>query len=330
MIRALGVSANEFDATDPGRLCRGRERWIEPYELDREPPLLHRTVVTGATFSDDTAADALRGVPHSGIDVATLITTLFPRKPLLAFMEDGHPADIPEGALGVEMYTGHRAGGRSEALMVRWCKEVNGLRELREVLGPDQEDARVLGFALLEPDVPIDDALFDRLFPLVGMSCLDSPPARFQPSALPEVLDVARAVILLHRDKHGPVVGVYSREALALGNRLQQLCEKGEALLVNFAIPPMLARWDRAIAELRGAWDPAAGPFPVPAGPEVAWEPRRRGRRNRRDKLAREAKEAADAVLGDAYEDDLDDPGDDPLSGPDDALPFDLDDVLEE
>ena len=32
MIEALGFSQTPFDPRRPGRLCRGRERWIEPWE----------------------------------------------------------------------------------------------------------------------------------------------------------------------------------------------------------------------------------------------------------------------------------------------------------
>jgi hypothetical protein len=127
MIRALGYSQDPFDPYDPGRLCRGRERWIEPFEVDddaRGEPL-ERLVITGAAFSDDSAADALRGLPHSGLDLVQLITTLFPRKPLLAFMEDGHPADIPGDAEAVEAYEGYRAGGRQELGIVRWVLHVD-------------------------------------------------------------------------------------------------------------------------------------------------------------------------------------------------------------
>ena len=34
MISALGYSENSFELHAPGRLCRGRERWIEPWEFD--------------------------------------------------------------------------------------------------------------------------------------------------------------------------------------------------------------------------------------------------------------------------------------------------------
>ncbi len=297
MIQALGYSRTEFKPSSPGRLCRGRERWIEPFPIE-EGDIVHRTVITGATFTDDSAADALRGVQHSGLAVGQLLGTLFQRKRLVAFMEDGHPADIPEDAAGVELYTGHRAGGRSEALMVRWFREVSGIRELRELLGKDAEADRVRGFVQLETDQELTQDLCDALFLLVGMSNLDSPPARFQPAALPEVLEHVKLVILLHRDKHGPSVGIYSRDQLTVAAKLTTLTDRVGALLVRFAIPPMLARWDRALSELRSEWlATRQDEFPVPPAPEQsAWAPRQRSRRGRRERLAKDAEAAARAA----------------------------------
>lgn len=281
MISALGISHTDFDAADPGRLCRGRERWIAPYPLEGEAPL-HRLVISGATFEDDSARDALRGVQHSGVDLAAVIAALFPRKRLLATMEDGHPADIPEGAEGVEVYLGHRAGGFDKEPLVRWHKVVSGVREIRALLGDDPNEDRVRTFALLADDTDIE-ALLPRLFLFTGMSTLDSPPARYQPAALPEVLELVKAVVVLHRDKHGPAVGVYAHEPVKLGARVQALADKAGALVVPFAIPPMLARWDRALAELRAVWPEShEEPFPVPPAPEgQRWQPRR-SRRERR------------------------------------------------
>ena len=37
MVRALGYSLSAFDPSDPGRLCRGRERWVEAYPLAEDP-----------------------------------------------------------------------------------------------------------------------------------------------------------------------------------------------------------------------------------------------------------------------------------------------------
>jgi len=292
MIRALGYSETLFSPRDPGRLCRGRERWIEPYDTDSkdDTPSIHRIVISGAAFTDDGAADARRGLSFSGIDVADVITALFPRRGLLAFMEDGHPADIPADAQGVEAYEGYRAGGRTEVGQVRWHLVVEGPQALRDLLGTHESpagalrmasaaDERVRGF-VVHDDLADPDALAERIFPLVGFSTLDSPPARYQPSALPELLEVVDAVVLLHRDKHGPAVAVYAREALPkLRERLEKIAEKESALLVPFAIPPMLARWDRALAELRAEWmRTRTDEFPVPPAPEPAPHERARGR----------------------------------------------------
>lgn len=287
MIRALGYCSIPFNPAKPGRLCRGRERWITPFELEERSDEITRMVISGATFSDESAADALRGLQHAGVDPAQVINAVFPRRTLVAFMEDGHPADIPEDAIGVEMYTGYRAGGLSEALRVRWFKPCSGIREVRKLIGPDLHNPAVRGFAVLDPDVDIaDESVRDRFYLFTGMSHLDSPRAHYQPSALPDVLEVAKAVVVLHRDKNGIVVGVYSREPIQADGRLQTLCDKHGALRIPFAIPPMLARWDRALYEARMEWtDTHDEPFPVPAAPEGSgWEPRwkRRKRRKKR------------------------------------------------
>lgn len=305
MVMAIGYSVDEIDPYDPGRLCRGRERWIEPFEADGPSRRVHRVVISGAAFSDDSASDARRGLPHASIDLAQLIAALFPRRTMLAFAEDGHPADIPEGAEGVEMYEGHRAGGRGEELMVRWFRSVDGIRELREVIGSDDE-ARVLGFAWLLPDADADEDVRQRIFALVGMSSLDSPPARFQPAALPELLELSRAVLLLHRDKHGPALGIYSLEPLGIVDKLENFCAKEGLLTVPFAIPPMLARWDRALAEARQQWIATRDDeFPVPVAPEQSrWEPRWARRRNDRHAMSAEAEQAAAEARGETYEGD--------------------------
>jgi hypothetical protein len=289
MVRALGFSNTAFKPFKPGRLCRGRERWIEAWEPEEgeETIEIHRLVISGAHFTDMSAADALRGLPHSGVDPADVIRKLFPRKPLLAFMEDGHPADIPDDAKGVELYDGFRAGGRAEMALVRWYKRVNTVADVRELLGRPGED-RLRGFAVPLPpshdDALDDDALFEKLFPLVGMATLDSPPARFQPGALAALLKHVTALVLLHRDKHGVSLGIYSAERIDSEEKLATACESVGSLLVPFAIPPMLARWDRALAELKETWDdPESFPVPVPEG-GYSWQNRRQRRRGRKKK----------------------------------------------
>jgi hypothetical protein len=292
-IPALGFSSTPFDPGSPGRLCRGRERWIEPWELD-EAVQIHRLVVSGATFQDDSATDARRGLERSGVEMASAVASLFPRKKLLAFMEDGHPADIPEGAEGIEAYDGYRSGGLVSLGLVRWTCVVSGVREIRSVFGPSVDDERVRGFVVIDNDEQLEPVL-EHLFQLVGMSTLDSPPARYQPAALPALLKIVRAVVLMHRDKHGLALGVYSAEPMQVSGKLEGLCEKAGALCVPFAIPPMLARWDRALSELRETWMATnEAEFPVPPAPEhLQWgNRRRRGRRGDKPQEVQPAQEA--------------------------------------
>jgi hypothetical protein len=171
---------------------------------------------------------------------------------------------------------------------------------LRELLADGSPDERIRGFVVL-PDEAIDEEeLVDRIFRLVGFSTLDSPPARYQPSALPELLELVEAAVLLHRDKHGPAVAVYARQIpFDLEARLRELvAARPGILLVPFAIPPMLARWDRALAELRSDWMATrAEEFPVPPAPELPFEDRR-GRRWAADDGPEEAPSVLSAPVG--------------------------------
>jgi len=294
MIHALGYSQTPFNPHRPGRLCRGRERWIEPWAIDddADAPELHRLVITGAEFTDESAADARRGLPFSGVSMANVIAALFPRKALFAWMEDGHPADIPAEAEGIEAYEGYRNGGRTALGLVRWHLRLQGVQSLRDLIGADASaEERVRGFVILEDEVD-DEELAERLFRLSGFSTLDSPPARYQPLAIDPVLELGRAVVLLHRDKHGPALGIYVRRPVE-GHpaKLEKACDRADALPVPFAIPPMLARWDRALHELRTEWmENREDEFPVPAAPEgQGWRPHRgRGRKKRRRKAEEE------------------------------------------
>ncbi len=300
MVHALGVSQNDFSPSDPGRLCRGRERWIEPFELEDDTELFNRLVISGAAFSDDSAGDALRGLVHSQLEPVEIIDLLFPAARFLAFVEDGHPADIPDDAGGVELYAGHRAGGLSEEMLVRWYKVVQGPDALRELLG-DISEEKIRGLAVLDDDTDVEE-LWERLFLFLGMSTLDSPPARYQPAALPELLELATAILVFHRDKHGPALGVYTEDPLPDDGRLGTLCDARGTLLVPFAIPPMLARWDRALHELREEWMARReDEFPVPpAGERSGWEPRWKRRQRRKSDA-----DTRKLLLVDGEDDDL-------------------------
>ena len=86
--------------------------------------------------------------------------------------------------------------------------------------------------------------------------------------------------MLVHQDKHNYSLGFYANERTSSREALERLARARGALPVPFAIPPMLARWDRALWELRQGWDERTqGEFPVPPAFEAGRRARWAGRR---------------------------------------------------
>ena len=298
-INALGYCEDRFNPEDPGRLCRGRERWVESAPLEEEI-ILGRVVISGAAFSDESANDALRGLPFSGLRCGEVLAGLFPGRTLHALAEDAHPSRLPEGAAGVEQYTISRPAGPLRTWAARWTLtcETPAAIDTAIAAGADAFVVRKdppaevplvspeLGLSatelppMVDAEEPIPSALSEglrqRMFLLTGFRQPLGPGRRFQAGALPEVLQYVDAVVLVHQDKHAPCLGIYTLQPWRVGALLQQLTADIGTLLVPFAIPPMLARWDRALWELRQGWQ---GDFPVPPAPEgvQSWGRRSRG-----------------------------------------------------
>ncbi|MFM2245929.1 MAG: hypothetical protein RL071_2003 [Pseudomonadota bacterium] len=299
MLRALGFSQSDFDCTDPGRLCRGRERWIDSFPRD-DSPFLSRVTLSGATFSDDSARDARRGLRFSGLSAGRVLRALWPDAVLIAWCEEGHPRFVPAAAEGCEYYTTREAGGQLRAWHARWsmvCRtedEVSAAMDggadvflVRDDLpAPASEGPRPI------VDAPLADAYLDPphqgglpeelralLFLLTGHRVSGSPARSFQAAAIPEVLGACAALVLLHQDKHGAALGIYSVDPVpGVDPLLTGLAREVGALPVPFAIPPMLARWDRALWELRQDWDEATqGEYPVPPADDASSGWSRRG-----------------------------------------------------
>jgi hypothetical protein len=274
MVNALGYSQTLFDPTSPGRLCRGRERWLEGFPLEGPIPL-ERLVISGASFSDDTARDAKRGLAFAGVSGGQVLDALFPEQSLLAFCEQGELGLVPEGALLVEEHQQPRFGGRRFDRCLRWRAPAQGAEAFDALIA--EHSGAADGF------VPWSGApspeLEEALFLLTGHGeRMGLPVRRFQPAALPALLELVPWVALVHLDKHAPALGIYSREALGLLDVLASLGPRFDTLSVPFSIPPMLARWDRALYELRQSW-PEAVEFPVPPGESRPPAYERRGRR---------------------------------------------------
>jgi len=282
MIRAFGFCNDTFNPADPGRLCRGRERWIESLP-DAPSTRVHRTVCSGAVFSDDSARDAQRGFHFSGVAAGPLLAQLFPKAKVYGFCEAGDPRALPATMTLEEDHVQAIGGGLRSTPAVRWIAKA---RPEDVDLWMDGQHADGLaapcadGFVILDKDA-VKPELVEAIFHLVGYSQPDDRPARrYSPGAIAEVLAHARAVVLLHLDKHGPALAIYLNEALESDGTLDLAARSAASFPVPFAIPPMLARWDRALYELRMDWDPESdGEFPVPPADDAGgrWSSRRRG-----------------------------------------------------
>ncbi|MFN7143948.1 MAG: hypothetical protein ACK4YP_09245 [Myxococcota bacterium] len=285
MIRAFGFCNDTFDPASPGRLCRGRERWIEPLP-DTPSTTVFRTVCSGAVFSDDSARDAHRGFRYSGVGAGPLLAALFPRTKVYGFCENGDPRALPAEMALEEDHVHAIAGGARSEPAVRWIAKARPddvdlwIDGEKDGLAAPKAD----GFVVLDKDV-LKPELIDAIYQLVGFSDADDRPARrYNPGALPLVLEHARAVVLLHLDKHAPALAIYTKEPLDSDGLLDLTARAAQAFPVPFAIPPMLARWDRALYELRMDWDPDSdGEFPVPPADDAGgrWSSRRRHAQDR-------------------------------------------------
>ena len=234
-------------------------------------------VVSGAAFSDDSARDAHRGVNCAGIDVGALVRALFPEQTLVGFREEGELGRIPD-EVGLDedhQFRAPRRGGAWYEPCQRFRLALTEADRIGELLVEDAIDGLLVG-----AELPLGPELEEALFLLSGMGDASSYPVRrFQPIGLVEVLRHVDAVLCVHLDKHGPALGIYTLEPIDRREVLEASVEGVGALAVPFAIPPMLARWDRALQELRVHWmKTREDEFPVPPADEpTRWS--RLGRR---------------------------------------------------
>ena len=129
MIHAVGWSNTTFEPARPGRLCRGRERWVEAWE-EEQAPSLWRLVLSGAVFTDDSARDALRGLTRCGVDIGGMLKALFPEDSLLAFKEEGELARIPDYVETEDQWWAWRSGGQRRDPCQRWRSVVEDPEEI--------------------------------------------------------------------------------------------------------------------------------------------------------------------------------------------------------
>lgn len=280
MVRAFGYCNDVIESGSPSRLCRGRERWLEGLP-DAESNVVFRTVLSGATFTDDSARDALRGYRFAGVSAGVALAELFPGATVFAFCHTGDPIALPDALVLEEDWVEPLHGGVRVRPAVRWvCKAAGPVVD--ELLNGEIEGEpgpRAEGFVVVR-GTEVSPELLDAIYHLSGFADATlTPQELYAASALPEVLEHALAVVLLHLDKHGPAFAIYTAERLDAEQTIRRVAREAGAFAVPFAIPPMLARWDRALYELRLDWDAETyGEFPVPPADDAGgrWSARSR------------------------------------------------------
>ncbi|MAA78766.1 MAG: hypothetical protein CL916_05860 [Deltaproteobacteria bacterium] len=262
-VSCFGYSQTVFSTHRPDRLCRGREYWIyQPEEVEEE--VVFRTVISGTTILDQEIRHLSRGIRCSGHSLGDIVSVLFSQK-IVGWVEEGDPNFIPSSACGVELYR----MSRPNAKVNKWCAryeikiDADELDDLVE-LGMDAWVVNPNKRAKTEP-VPenrpypaiIDEELNhpvlceelrNAMFWLTGHRNPQNKHACFQPVAIPEVLKYCDALVLLHKDKHDVCLGIYTLDA-EFEFSIDEIQEKLSSLVIPFSIPPMLARWDRALKE---------------------------------------------------------------------------------
>ncbi len=279
MVRAFGYCNDTVDTAHPSRLCRGRERWLDGVP-ETPTGTVFRTVFSGAQFTDDSARDALRGFRFAGVAAGTLLAQLFPSAIVSGFAQSGDPRHLPPGMVLEEDWTEALQGGVRTRASVRWIAPVLGA-QVDSMLNGEVDGfgtPRAEGFVVT--DGSPTPALADALYHLSGFADAGQIPAElYAVTAIPSVLEHARALILLHLDKHGPALAIYTTEPLEADETACRVATESGSFPVPFAIPPMLARWDRALYELRLDWDAERlGEFPVPPADDAGgrWSARSR------------------------------------------------------
>jgi hypothetical protein len=168
MIRAFGFCNDTFDTHSPGRLCRGRERWIEGLP-DTSPTRLARTVCSGAVFSDDSARDAHRGFRYSEVGAGALLRSLFPGSRIFGFCESGDPRALPAEMVVEEDHVRAIAGGIRAEPAVRWVAPVRNAEDVDTWIEGEKDGMaapRADGFVILHS--PVKPALVEALVAMSG------------------------------------------------------------------------------------------------------------------------------------------------------------------
>ena len=263
-VSCFGYSQSLFSIHRPDRLCRGREYWIyQPENVEED--MVFRAVISGTTILDQQVRHLSRGIRCSGHSLGDIAEILFEGQKVVGWVEEGDACSVPEQSCGVELYQISRSNAKAQ----KWCARYETDVKFDDIddfvdLGMDawvinpmlrsKEEEPVVhrSYPPLcdEEDRPpvLSESLRNALFWLTGHRNPQNKHARFQPVAIPEVLQYCDALVLLHKDKHDVCLGIYTADA-EFEIPIEKIKKNLDSLVIPFSIPPMLARWDRALKE---------------------------------------------------------------------------------
>ena len=292
-ILGFGVSSTSFSLTNPQKLARGRESWIEElYDIHKSRRNntanntdnnieseelyedIYRLVLCGAKFQNSSAAQSMRGLEQIGIDIGELLFALYADKRLVVYAEDVTQAPI--GTTGVEWYRISKPFGVLQIWHCRWEMECHSSEDINRalqmggsvvVVEPKQRNTTYISKGELPPEYEseeqasvLSDFLRQHLY-LMHTPKLQQ--ARYRAREMHYILQDAEAIVLFHKDRNGHACAIYSKKPQDKETVLRNYAEKSKFIYIPFLIPGFLARWDRAIADLYENWNQEIE-FPIP------------------------------------------------------------------
>jgi hypothetical protein len=261
-----------------GGLCRGREWWVEgPFLKGKQP--LSRMILSAGQFAnqDINHTESRLGLDFVEISIPELLAHILRDRRVIAIVEDG-PVAVQENVWGRETYTLSRMGLSAGAGFARWEQECSTVEDfasalqhgaLAFVIDPEER----LETDVWEPGTPVDFEDLQRppllsedlrrdVHWLVGSKNYRNDDHRYVPQALWEVTEHCAGVLVLHADRDGECIAIYSKEPFEISEVLQSLSsiEAGREFLITCTVPTMMLRWKRALFEFCDELEPDCPP----------------------------------------------------------------------
>ena len=261
-----------------GGLCRGREWWVEgPFLKGKQP--LSRMILSAGQFAnhDINHTESRLGLDFVENTLPELLSHILQEHRVIAVVEDG-AIEVQEGIRGRETYTLSRMGLSAGAGFARWEEECTTVEDFQRALShgalafiidpeerPDTDiwaPGTPVDFEDLQNPPVLSEDLRRDVHWLVGSKNYRNDDHRYVPQALWEVTEHCTGVLVLHADRDGECIAIYSKDPFEVSEALQSLSgiEDGREFLITCTVPTMMLRWKRALFEFCDEAEPECPP----------------------------------------------------------------------